>query len=458
MATIQLLIRDDRNRELLAGALEDSHTIADRPASEQAFLDAEIDLVLVDSETFRAQRDMLEAKRAATEPVFLPYLLFLGESDPDQASGAVWTLVDEVVSTPIDRAELRNRLSNLLRRRDLSVELKRRQAFTEERFRTLFESTPDPIVVVSEDGIVNEVNDAFATLVDRARDDLVGTHVGDVSLEPTTSVERLLVRVDGSDDATLEIVAADGQTHVTELNVDVVEELGQAAERIGIFRDVTGREAYKDKLERQVDQLERFASVISHDLRDPLNLAQAKVTLAKQEADTDKLDELAEIHDRMDRLIEDVLTLAKQGQVVGETEPVALEAAVTDAWATVESGPDADLDVVDDLGLVSADPERLRALLENLFRNAIAHAGPGVTIDVGRLDAPTGWYVADDGPGIPAADRDVVFEYGHTTDEDGTGLGLAIVRRIAEAHDWSVSVTASDAGGARFELRGPTLT
>jgi PAS domain S-box-containing protein len=453
MATIQLLIRDERNRELLADALEDSHTIADHPDSEQSFLDAEIDLVLVDAGTFRSQRDRLEAKRVDTEPVFLPYLLFLGDDDPDQASEAVWDLVDEVIATPIDRTELRNRLSNLLRRRELSLGLKRRQEFTEERFRTLFESTPDPIVVVGADGVVNEVNDAFVSLFDRPRDAVVGTHVADTDLATNVSIERLLLRVADPDgaavDETVEILAGDGDNHVTEVNVDVVEELGEAAERIGIFRDVTGREAYKDKLERQV---ERFASVISHDLRDPLNLARAKVKLAKQESDSEKLDELSAIHDRMGRLIEAVLTLAKQGQVVGETEPVDLEEVVTAAWETGDSPEQARLEVVDDLGILSADPERLQALLENLFRNAVRHAGPGVRIEVGSLGETPGFYVADDGAGIPADERDAVFEYGHSTDENGTGLGLAIVDRIADAHDWSVTVHESEAGGSRFEI------
>ena len=66
--------------------------------------------------------------------------------------------------------------------------------------------------------------------------------------------------------------------------------------------------------------------------------------------------------------------------------------------------------------------------------------------------AADGFYVADDGRGIPAADRDRVLDAGYTTDDDGTGLGLAIVAEIAESHGWSVAVTESDAGGTRFEF------
>jgi nitrogen fixation/metabolism regulation signal transduction histidine kinase len=75
---------------------------------------------------------------------------------------------------------------------------------------------------------------------------------------------------------------------------------------------------------------------------------------------------------------------------------------------------------------------------------------PGVTIRVGTFSE--GFYVADDGPGIPADDRETVFEQGYTTADEGTGLGLAIVDRIADGHGWEVTVTDSETGGARFEV------
>jgi signal transduction histidine kinase len=74
-----------------------------------------------------------------------------------------------------------------------------------------------------------------------------------------------------------------------------------------------------------------------------------------------------------------------------------------------------------------------------------------VTVTVGGL--PDGFYVADDGEGVPPADRDRVFERGYTTG-DGTGLGLSIVEQIVGAHGWSVRATESEDGGARFEITG----
>ncbi|WP_436934914.1 two-component system sensor histidine kinase NtrB [Halovenus marina] len=462
MEAIQLLLEDQQNRQLLADALDGDYEVVDGVHSADSFLKTEFDLCIVDGPAFRSHRETLVEKKERASPVFLPYLLLLGGRSPDRAAESVWEHVDEVIDTPIARAKLTNRVSNLLQRRELSLELKREQEFTEERFQTLFESTPDPIVVVTDDGIITEVNDAFARLFDIDRSAVLGTHVTDIDVTAVESVERLLLRVTdaASTDSTetentVTIKSSEGDTYVTELNVDVVEELGDATERIGIFRDVTGREEYQRQLERQIEQLERFASVISHDLRDPLNTAQAKVRLAQRDCDSEKLDELLEVHGRMETLIEDVLMLAKQGKVAGETEPVDLNEAVDLAWATVGAPDTATLQTADP-PLVKADDERLRALLENLFRNAVMHGGPEVTLSVGPLTEHRGFYVADDGPGIPEEERADVFEYGHTTAAEGTGLGLSIVQSIAEAHGWAVSVTESDTGGARFEVTTET--
>ena len=75
-----------------------------------------------------------------------------------------------------------------------------------------------------------------------------------------------------------------------------------------------------------------------------------------------------------------------------------------------------------------------------------------MTITVGDLEEREGFYVENDGVGIPPDEREHVFESGFSTSETGTGFGLSIAREIAEVHGWEISVTESEAGGARFEV------
>lgn len=152
----------------------------------------------------------------------------------------------------------------------------------------------------------------------------------------------------------------------------------------------------------------------------------------------------------MDEIIEETLVLARSGRVIGETEPVDIGALVETCWLSVET--EAATLEVDDPPTISGDTDRLRHLVENLFRNSVHHGGGSVTIRVGAC--PDGFFVADDGPGIPEADWETVFSTGFSTASDGNGFGLAIVQQIAEAHGWSSRIVDSVSGGARFEFTG----
>lgn len=223
--------------------------------------------------------------------------------------------------------------------------------------------------------------------------------------------------------------------------------LSTALDRVEREQNLQARER---ELERQNDRLSEFASIVSHDLRNPLNVAQGRLELAQEEYQSEHLDAAARAIERSQVLIDDLLTLARQGETVGNVEPVDLSTLLDDCWRTVET-EDASLTVETTKQLL-ADRSRLAQLLENLIRNAVDHGPSDVEITVGEI--ADGFYVADDGPGIPAEDRSTVFEAGYSTMQNGTGFGLNIVSEIAAAHDWSVEITESADGGARFEITG----
>ena len=220
-------------------------------------------------------------------------------------------------------------------------------------------------------------------------------------------------------------------------------------------------ERHNRELERQNGRMERFARMVAHELRSPLTVAQIYLPRAA-DGDADAAAEAEAALDRIEEMIEVVLVTARGSDASIDAEPVSVADVATDAWADLDAGY-ADL-VVETDRTILADPIHVRHLLENLFRNSVEHGSTshrprdadidasdaGVTVRVGSL--PSGFYVEDDGPGIPEDEREAVFEAGHTTDDDGIGLGLTFVSQLVEAYEWDCEVTESEAGGARFEF------
>ncbi|WP_335998908.1 ATP-binding protein [Halorientalis halophila] len=302
----------------------------------------------------------------------------------------------------------------------------------------------EPVVLLNEDDRIRDYNESAAQLFPVLR-------LPETTGEPLAAV--LPVVDDSLADGT-EIVEMerDGNTRYFRLTENPFGvDQGQLG-RLITLTDVTHREQYRRELERQNERLDQFANMVSHDLRNPLNVATSRLELARAAGDNEHLTAIAGAHGRMEALIDDLLTLARQGQPIDETERVELRSLVEACWDLVETG-DAELVVDGDL-VLQADSDRLQQLLENLFRNAIEHGGDDLTIRVGPLDDAAGFYVEDDGRGIPEDVREHVFESGFTTNESGTGFGLAIVQEIADAHDWSIAVTESEAGVPASEASG----
>ncbi|ELZ35592.1 sensor histidine kinase [Halorubrum tebenquichense] len=230
----------------------------------------------------------------------------------------------------------------------------------------------------------------------------------------------------------------------TDEEVDLYRTLGD------LVAHTVARNDRRRALRRQAEQLEQFSAVVSHDLRNPLNVLSGYLSLSEEELSPARYEAMSGAVDRMETLIDDLLMLARRGEAIGDTEPVPVEAVAEDAWQSVRA-PDATLTIADEIGRVEADPSRLRQAFENLFRNAIDHGGRDVTIEIGPLaeGGDRGLYVADDGPGIPVEVVDTVFDSG-VSSADSSGIGLAIVDRIVEAHEWDIEARNED--GAVFEL------
>ncbi|MFB6107151.1 MAG: PAS domain S-box protein [Halobacteriaceae archaeon] len=337
------------------------------------------------------------------------------------------------------------------------------------RYAAIVENMDEGVFLFDESARVQFVNDRVTDATDTTADQWLGEPIGVLSdlgllsAEEVDRVESLVLACHrGERDGVRTELEPERPAHIDALELRLVahRDDGEVLSVLGTTRDVTDRKRRERQLRRQNERLDEFASVVSHDLRNPLSVANARLNLARGRADEgdveglrDHLDAVEAAHDRMDELVGDVLSLSRQGEAVVELEPVRLDDAARACWSQVVTD-DARLSIESDV-VVDADPSRLRQLLENLFRNSVEHGADGdgrVEVRVGGT--ADGFFVADDGDGFP---EDDVFDAGFSTAPDGTGYGLSIVREIARAHGWTVSTTDAAGGGARVDVSDVTV-
>lgn len=333
---------------------------------------------------------------------------------------------------------------------------------TEDEYWELLEGLPDPHVVVDEEGTVIFANSGFDEYV--GPKDAIGSPFPSLLYsEDRDDVWEVLDTVAADPGSVTEFEfrtqRSDGDWRVLEAIGRHLTDTGPVTGTVVAMRDITDRKQRERELEKENDRLDEFASIVSHDLRNPLQVAKLHLESIDGHDSGTTIGKIRRSHDRMEEIIDNVLALARHGEGVAETDDVSLRAVSEAAWETVDT-KEMELVFGEDLTL-RADPPRLQQLLENLFRNAAEHAGPTATVTVGKRDLmvtstraqpPAGFFVADDGPGLPVDEGETVFDSGFSTESSGTGFGLAIVKQIAEAHDWRVTVGDSLDGGARFEF------
>jgi len=338
----------------------------------------------------------------------------------------------------------------------------------------VIESMDDAVYIVDQAGAIRYANPPGNRLLGRPPDaDPPTDPVADVfAVHPTLlSCYEQFVAGAAIDDDTILDCEIDGEQRFYDIGVSTITNTTQEyAGVVVVGRDITEerrqRAQLQDRtaqLERQNERLDQFGQYVSHDLRNPIQVASGYVELARETEDLSRLDDIDRAIRRMSEMVEDLRELTTVDRDTLDVERVTIATAAQTAWAHVDTG-EATLAVPENATIL-ADPDYLLHVFENLFRNAIEHGSPdgateaaisdggasSLTVTVGPLDG--GFFIADDGVGIPEDERDSVLDHGYTTTEEGTGLGMSIVRTIADAHEWAVSVTESEGGGARFEFR-----
>jgi PAS domain S-box-containing protein len=345
---------------------------------------------------------------------------------------------------------------------------------SESRYRGIFEGVEDAILVESLKGEILDVNSRACEMFGWEREQMLRMTVNDLVPEGHLAIIPGKLDEFTVPDKPIETtnVRASGEYFPVEITVRL-QMIGVEPVMLVVVRDITDRkrveralEQSKLELERSNTELERFASIASHDLREPLRaIAGFAGLLAKRydgELDTEADEYIAYIIDgtmRLQRLIDDLLSYSRVGTRGKDFEVTdcntILDTAIANLTiAIVESGASVSFDL---LPTLMGDGVQLEQLFQNLISNAIKFRGeepPCVQIGATRKEGKWEFAVKDNGIGIEPqfADRIfVIFQRLHTQQEyPGTGIGLAICQRIVERHGGQIWFESDPGKGSTF--------
>lgn len=261
--------------------------------------------------------------------------------------------------------------------------------------------------------------------------------------EPDTKQSVAIVPI-GHDQTVYRVLVLLTAAEVDSMEQELLERLGQAIGKVMWLTERAEKPASPES-----ERLKGFVDLISHEIRNPLSIAITQLERLLEDSDEAELESVQAQLRRIESILGTFRTVLQSDGVLNP-QLQDLSVAATEAWEALDH-PDADL-FISDTRDVMANHELLERLFSNLFRNALQFGGDNVLIRIGMLD--DGFYVEDNGPGIEEADRERIFEWGYSTNAHGMGVGLSFVNEIVRAHDWIITVTESDVGGARFEVTG----
>ncbi|MGE5478400.1 MAG: sensor histidine kinase [Bacteroidales bacterium] len=349
--------------------------------------------------------------------------------------------------------------------------------------RTLFEMAVDAMVTVTPDGLLVDANPAFEFVSGLPRQTLAGTRFAELFVKPAEA-ERLIataVAEGRARDVLLSIRRGNGSLrHVSLSAATVPSRRDDGTVVFLVARDQTeqieaARELAKKTriIERSNAELEQFAYVVSHDLRQPLRTVNSFLSLIERRLGDDIDAELKEFIDfaiggakRMDRLIVDLLNYSRVGRQGAPFEDVGLGAVLNEALAnlsTVVGEAGAEVTVSAPLPTILGCRSELLRLFQNLVANAIHYAAPDrrPQIEIACRDDGANWVISvrDNGIGIPADSLERVFglfqRLGTATHTDGSGIGLAVCRKIVDRHRGRIWAESDGVTGSAFFLSLP---
>ena len=341
-----------------------------------------------------------------------------------------------------------------------------------ERLRAIIDTTVDGIIVIDHRGRIEHFNPAAERLFGYTEAEVIGKNVNLLMPSPYREEhDGYIAHYQQTGQAQIigkgrEVRGRRKDGAVFPLHLSVGEML-VAGERkfTGVVHDLSDRVALEAQLREQtaLAHLGEMAAVIAHEVKNPLAGIRGAVQVIGGRLPADSMDarmmkEIVSRIDSLDAMMKDLLLFARPPEpkrVVVDVVPLVKTTA--DLLKRDRDADKVDIEIHGQAPPVTADPEMLKMVVQNLLINSV-HAMQGRGRIRVAIDAREPWLriaIADNGPGIPKEIRDKIFKPFFTTKSRGTGLGLPTARRFIEAHDGRITVDTPPSGGTTVTLQLP---
>lgn len=405
----------------------------------------------------------LEFLKEVKKQTDIPFILFTKENNDEIIHDIISENVDDYVEKDLNKIQykiLSKRISTYVsNHRTKSKLIKRTDELEEERkfINQSLDSMNDIFFVIDTNGNINKVNNSglkcITSISNYSEQDIGEINIRDIFPQSQTEqINKSLSSVNKGNHVRFNIEAKTNQNESLELEIKIsplYNDINEIIGIVGMARDVTEENEYKRKLKKKNNKLDKFAKIISHDIRNPTSIAKGNLNLhINNHGSTDELDTTLKSIHRIENILEDVLYITKSNTDELNKQNITLKSIANECWKNLNV-KNSELKINTDK-IISQNKKLSSRLFENLFKNSIEHSGDNVRITIGGTK--NGFYVEDNGTGIPKNKRGKIFNQNYSTSETGEGLGLSIVEHVCDVHGWTISITESKTGGARFEI------
>jgi PAS domain S-box-containing protein len=374
----------------------------------------------------------------------MPFIMVTGAGDEEVASEAMRLGVDDYFKKKGITDELSiivNRIENVIALKQ--TEKEREEALarlqeSQEKYELLLANLPDGAAAMFDKGLAYTlVGGEIIKVAGLEPEDLRGEHIS--AIYDDEDLDRIRENYKATLRGEKRRFKAKLQGRTLSVVTSPVKEDGEIVAGLALSYDIT---------DLQEEDLKEFGNLLSHDLRNPLDIAKGYLDLMERpESENEELlEEAKNAVYRAIKVAEDLKIIAVTPEDI-EEEEVNLEDAFTQALTSIKVSPES-YNIEDTT--IAARNGSITRLFANLIQNSVEHNPEPVSIKVGSLG--NGFYYEDNGKGIPENNREKIMKKGFTTSGEGQGLGLYIINRIAELHSWEVNVTDAENGGARLEF------